>query len=92
MYAGRIVEHATVDDLFAQPRHPYTQALLRSMPTLGVRHERLETIPGQVPPLTEVPSGCAFRDRCPQRVEECAAHVPPLVERAPAHRVACIRA
>jgi oligopeptide/dipeptide ABC transporter ATP-binding protein len=92
MYAGRIVEHATVDDLFARPLHPYTQALMRSMPTLGVRHERLETIPGQVPPLTEIPSGCPFRDRCPQRVEECAANVPPLIERAPGHRVACIRA
>jgi peptide/nickel transport system ATP-binding protein len=92
MYAGRIVEHAPVDELFARPLHPYTQALLRSMPTLGVRHERLEAIPGQVPSLTEVPSGCAFRDRCPRRIEACAERVPPLEERAPGHLVACIRA
>jgi oligopeptide/dipeptide ABC transporter ATP-binding protein len=92
MYAGRIVEHATVDDLFARPRHPYTQALLRSMPALGVRRDRLEAIPGQVPSLTDIPSGCAFRDRCPLRVDACAEVVPPLEERAPGHRVACIRA
>jgi peptide/nickel transport system ATP-binding protein len=92
MYAGRIVEYATVDDLFAKPRHPYTQALLRSMPALGMRHDRLEAIPGQVPSLTDVPSGCAFRDRCPLRVDACAEIVPPLEECAPGHLVACIRA
>jgi oligopeptide/dipeptide ABC transporter ATP-binding protein len=92
MYAGRIVEHAPVGELFARPLHPYTQALLRSMPTLGTRHDRLEAIPGQVPSLTEVPSGCPFRDRCPRRIDACADRVPPLEERAPGHLVACIRA
>jgi oligopeptide/dipeptide ABC transporter ATP-binding protein len=92
MYAGRIVEHATVDDLFAQPLHPYTQALLRSMPVLGARRDRLETVAGQVPSLTRLPSGCAFRDRCPLHIEACAAAVPPLEERLPGHHVACIRA
>jgi oligopeptide/dipeptide ABC transporter ATP-binding protein len=92
MYAGRIVEHAPVDELFARPLHPYTQALLRSMPSLGVRHERLEAIPGQVPSLTDIPSGCAFRDRCPIHVPACAERVPPLDAKAPGHLVACIRA
>jgi len=92
MYAGRVVEHAPVEAVFAQPRHPYTQALLRAMPTLGHRRSRLETIPGQVPSLTQMPSGCAFRDRCPIHVEACAAAVPPLEEHAPGHLVACIRA
>ncbi len=92
MYAGRIVEHAPVADLFARPLHPYTQALLGSMPTLGARRDRLDAIPGQVPSLTHVPSGCAFRDRCPERIDDCAAGVPPLTERAPRHLVACIRA
>jgi len=91
MYAGRIVEDATVDELFARPLHPYTQALLRSMPVLGARQDRLETIPGQVPSLTRLPSGCAFRDRCPLQIDECAAAVPPLEERS-GHLVACIRA
>jgi peptide/nickel transport system ATP-binding protein len=92
MYAGRIVEHAPVDDLFARPLHPYTQALLRSMPSLGVRHARLEVIPGQVPSLTDIPSGCAFRDRCPLRIDACAERVPPLEPKVPGHLAACIRA
>jgi peptide/nickel transport system ATP-binding protein len=91
MYAGRIVEHATVLELFDRPLHPYTQALFRSMPGVGGHRDRLEVIPGQVPDLLRLPSGCAFRDRCPRAVEECAAIVPPLDEHAPGHRAACIR-
>src|SRR5262249_32929171 len=92
MYAGRIVEHAGMDELLTRPRHPYTQALLRSMPELGTRHEHLEAIPGQVPSLTQLPSGCAFRDRCPIHIDACAAAVPALEEKARSHLVACIRA
>ena len=92
MYAGRIVEHGSVLDIFDRPRHPYTQALFRSMPGVGGRRTRLETIPGQVPDLGRLPSGCAFRDRCPACIPACAAAPPPLEEKAPGHRVACIRA
>jgi peptide/nickel transport system ATP-binding protein len=92
MYAGRIVEHAPVEALFARPRHPYTQALLRSMPALGVRHDLLAAIPGQVPNLTALPTGCAFRDRCPMRIDACAEVIPPLEKHGAAHLVACIRA
>ena len=91
MYAGRIVEQAPVLDLFDRPLHPYTQALLRSMPGVAGRRERLEAVPGTVPDLLHLPSGCAFRDRCPLAVEECAARVPPLEEKAAQHRAACIR-
>jgi peptide/nickel transport system ATP-binding protein len=91
MYAGRIVEQAPVTDLFDRPLHPYTQALLRSMPAAAARRERLEAVPGTVPDLLHLPSGCAFRDRCPLAIEECAAVVPPLDEKAPQHRAACIR-
>ena len=92
MYAGRIVERAATLDIFERPLHPYTQALLHSMPSLGDRHERLEAIPGQIPDLLHLPSGCAFRDRCPLAIEACAAAVPPLEEKRPGQLAACIRA
>ena len=92
MYAGRIVEHASVLDVFDHPLHPYTQALFRSMPGAGGRQERLEVIPGQVPDLLRLPSGCTFHERCPRRIDDCERIVPPLEEKAPAHGAACIRA
>jgi oligopeptide/dipeptide ABC transporter ATP-binding protein len=64
MYAGRIVEHATVGDLFAAPLHPYTQGLLRCLPRLSDRKERLDVIPGSVPSPGRLPAGCAFHPRC----------------------------
>jgi peptide/nickel transport system ATP-binding protein len=91
MYAGRIVEQASVMEIFDHPLHPYTRALFRSMPGVGCRRERLEAIPGQVPDLLALPSGCAFRDRCPLAIDECARVVPPLDEHRPGHRAACIR-
>jgi oligopeptide/dipeptide ABC transporter ATP-binding protein len=92
MYAGRIVEQAPTLQLFETPRHPYTQALLRSMPVLGRHRDRLAAIPGQVPGLLALPSGCTFRDRCPEAEARCAAGRPPLDERSPGHRVACVKA
>jgi oligopeptide/dipeptide ABC transporter ATP-binding protein len=90
MYAGRIVEEAATPELFQHPTHPYTRALLRSMPALGVHRERLETIPGNVPDITRRPSGCSFRDRCSLATAECARIVPPLEPKRPAHTAACI--
>ncbi len=90
MYAGRIVEEAPTLELFANPLHPYTRALLRSMPTLGVHRERLDAIPGTVPDITRRPSGCSFRDRCPLATAECAVEPPALVTKRPDHTVACI--
>jgi len=91
MYAGHIVEYANVFEIFDRPLHPYAQALFRSMPSLGGRRERLEAIGGQVPDPFHLPSGCAFRDRCPRAVAMCATAVPPLVEKVADHRAACIR-
>jgi oligopeptide/dipeptide ABC transporter ATP-binding protein len=62
------------------------------MPGVGARRERLEAIPGQVPDLLHLPTGCAFRDRCPREIPACAEVVPPLEEKTPGHRAACIRA
>jgi peptide/nickel transport system ATP-binding protein len=92
MYAGRVVERASVTAVFAQSLHPYTVALLRSVPRQGQARHRLETIPGSVPDLSRLPAGCAFRDRCPQATGECAVVEPRLEEKRPHHWVACIHA
>jgi peptide/nickel transport system ATP-binding protein len=96
MYAGRKVEEASVDDLFADPRHPYTRGLMASMPaviSLGARTDvRLTEIPGMVPSLTNLPPGCAFAPRCPLAVERCQQEYPPLQDFGGHHRAACWRA
>jgi len=93
MYAGRIVERAPVQAIFSRPLHPYTRGLLRSIPKVGAeKARRLEAIPGVVPDLSCLPSGCHFRDRCPKAIARCAAADPLLEELQPGHRAACIRA
>lgn len=91
MYAGRVVEYAAAEELFARPRHPYTIGLLQSLPDLAVHGERLTAIPGMVPSATRFPSGCRFRTRCPLATDVCAAEVPALepLDGDPAHTVAC---
>jgi peptide/nickel transport system ATP-binding protein len=93
MYAGKVVEEATVEELFANPRHPYTQGLIRSIPRidLAATHKtRLEAIPGTVPKLIEPAEGCRFAGRCKHATPACTAATPPLREIAPGHKVACI--
>ena len=92
MYAGKIVEEATVEELFARPRHPYTQGLIRSIPRVdkaGVK-TRLEAIPGTVPSLADLPPGCRFAPRCRFAMPVCTQAIPPLREVAPGHKVACV--
>ena len=92
MYAGRIVERAAVDRLFAEPQHPYTIGLLGSIPRLHRERERLAAIEGQVPnPLSAIP-GCRFEPRCPFAVDECRRADPPLRALARGHEAACFRA
>ena len=93
MYAGKVVEEARVEDLFATPRHPYTQGLIRSIPRIDLaatRHTRLEAIPGSVPSLLNPPQGCRFAARCRYVTPACIDAEPPLREAAPGHKVACI--
>jgi len=88
MYAGRFVEEAGVDDLFASPRHPYTLGRLGSIPRLDEAWgTELRPIRGQPPDLTRLPPGCPFRPRCPWAIDRCGQQIPPLVGRS--HRTAC---
>jgi len=91
MYAGRVVEYASADEIFDRPRHPYTIGLMRSLPDLAVAGERLTTIPGIVPSATNFPSGCRFRTRCPLATDLCTGEVPALapVDTGSAHTAAC---
>jgi peptide/nickel transport system ATP-binding protein len=92
MYAGKIVEEAPVRELFAHPRHPYTQGLIRSIPrvdTAATHKVKLETISGVVPKLVAPPEGCRFAPRCKYARSECSV-TPPLREVAPGHKVACV--
>ena len=88
MYAGKIVERASVPDLFARPAHPYTRALLRALPVEG-RRERLAAIAGNVPAPLDYPPGCAFAARCSDALEHCSARQPALTVVAPGHAAAC---
>ncbi len=92
MYAGKIVESAPVDALFADPQHPYTIGLLGSIPRIEVDRERLSTIEGSVPSPNNQPKGCRFAPRCPFADPRCHLEPPPLRDLGPEHRVACWKA
>jgi oligopeptide/dipeptide ABC transporter ATP-binding protein len=91
MYAGRIVERAKPDALFARPLHPYTVGLLNSMPGMADTRRRLEAIPGIVPSPLRWPSGCRFHARCRHAMDDCSMVEPQLLEVEPGHWVSCIR-
>ncbi|WP_436936162.1 ABC transporter ATP-binding protein [Halovenus marina] len=80
MYAGKPVEKAPVDDLYYDPKHPYTVGLMSSIPRIGDTRDRLQTIPGTMPDMIDVPSGCSFHPRCPYAEEACTRTEPSLVD------------
>ena len=89
MYAGRIVERASVGTLYRNARHPYTKGLLSSSPRLGHKRPMLATIPGIVPPPGQRGPGCYFASRCPRALDRCHAEIPPLEPVVPGHDAAC---
>jgi peptide/nickel transport system ATP-binding protein len=89
MYAGRVVESGPVREIFRQPSHPYTRALLQSIPRLDEQRRRLHQIPGNVPPPGPLRAGCAFHTRCAERLPRCATERPPSVPVGPGHEAMC---
>jgi len=93
LYAGRVCESASTRNIFQNPLHPYTRALLEAVPSLALRRERLKVIPGAIPNLIELPPGCRFNPRCEFAKQGlCTVDLPELEEIEPEHYVACVRA
>ena len=91
MYAGRVVEKGTTDDIFHHPAHPYTIGLMRSKPVVGKKVDALYNIPGSVPNPVEMPNYCYFRDRCEMRCDQCSGQYPPEIRISDTHVVSCYR-
>ena len=91
MYAGRVMEIATVEELFREPRHPYTMGLMHAIPHMGETKKRLYVIRGMVPHITQMVSGCCFHTRCPYATSECTQTCPPLRDFGKGHMVRCFQ-
>ena len=91
MYAGEICETGTSNDIFSNPLHPYTIGLFEAVPKIGSGTQRLATIKGNVPSLSENPKGCAYHPRCPKAAPECLEHKIELIDKGNGHQVRCIR-
>ena len=91
MYAGRVVEKGTAEEIFAHPAHPYTIGLMASKPVVGKKVDRLYSIPGKVPNPVNMPNYCYFKDRCEMALPECSGEYPCEISLSPTHKVSCYR-
>ena len=89
MYSGRIVEIGPVAEVLHNPKHPYTRGLMAAIPDMSETTEFLHQIEGAMPNLANIPAGCAFHDRCPEKCDKCSTLRPQLIEAASGHKVAC---
>jgi oligopeptide/dipeptide ABC transporter ATP-binding protein len=89
MYAGRVVESGPVSQVFNNPTHPYTEALLSSIPRMSNVDQRLIAIDGQPPDLSQLPAGCSFADRCPKAFDHCRVEAPPETVPSPGRTARC---
>jgi oligopeptide transport system ATP-binding protein len=92
MYGGRVVESGPVRDVLSRPAHPYTLALLESVPRADIDQQQLNPIVGSPPDMATLPTGCSFHPRCRMATDECRASLPPRIEMAPGHHAECFRA
>lgn len=92
MYSGMIMEEGLVEEIFYNPKHPYTKALLKSIPKLDDKKERLEPIKGAAPSLTKIPKGCPFADRCDMAIEKCFKEMPNYIKFSETHKAICFLA
>ncbi len=90
MYAGRVVEHGSLEDIFDHTKHPYTEGLFGSLPNIAVRGADLKPIPGLMPDPTNLPSGCSFHPRCPYATELCTQRTPVTTQLTESHAVCCL--
>ena len=91
MYAGRIVEKGTAEEIFAHPCHPYTIGLMASKPVVGKKVDKLYSIPGKVPNPVDMPDYCYFKDRCEMQLDCCKGEYPCEISVSPTHKVSCYR-
>ena len=91
MYAGRIVEKGTAEEIFAHPCHPYTIGLMASKPVVGKKVDKLYSIPGKVPNPVDMPDYCYFKDRCEMQLDCCKDEYPCEISVSPTHKVSCYR-
>ncbi len=89
MYAGRVVERGTAEEIFKRSRHPYTIGLMNSKPVVGKKVDRLYSIPGKVPNPVDMPNYCYFRDRCDKCIKKCDGAYPEDIYLSPTHAVSC---
>ncbi|OYO75960.1 hypothetical protein CG709_16550 [Lachnotalea glycerini] len=91
MYAGRIVEKGTAEEIFSNPSHPYTIGLMNSKPAVGKKVDRLYSIPGKVPNPVNMPDYCYFKERCEMSISDCNGAYPEQIQLSPTHFISCYR-